>query len=491
MEGDWGGGGGGYRGRGGGYRGGNRGGFSGGGGGRYYDNNYSGGRGGGRGGGYYDGGGGGNYYDGGAGPGRGGGRSGGRGGYNDYQGGGGGYQGSGGGYQGDYQGGGGGGGGYQSGGGYRGGGGGGRFNDGGSRRGFRGGRTWHNPATKRTQQYNANPPPNMTLLKTIPAHNQAITCMAYDQATNQLFTGSKDGKVKQWDCNTGQTTHEETLGGPVDALLYIQGFLFVAYVKGTVPNVDGIINFYNTAAGKTQMIPGHRGHINQLLAANNFLFSCGQDYSIRVWGLEGEAFVLKHILDKDAGGHTHAVQCIEMINGFLISGDSTGCLKIWDSSSGQCTQTLQTAHKSIISSILQYGANILTGSADGSLKVWELMTPPMPGAVVKPEPIDRYFDDAATSSGGGYSGRGGRGGRGQGGAAANAILVMDGTPDNRGESMLAISTLYDGVTLYNVDQNMTLLGTLPLEVCRALTSIPGAALIAGDDRGQVHIYSWT
>lgn len=58
-------------------------------------------------------------------------------------------------------------------------------------------------------------------------------------------------------------------------------------------------------------------------------------------------------------------------------------------------------------------ANILTGSADGSLKVWELMTPPMPGAVVKPEPIDRYFDDAATSSGGGYSGRGGRGGRGQ------------------------------------------------------------------------------
>lgn len=41
-------------------------------------------------------------------------------------------------------------------------------------------------ATKRTQQYNANPPPNMTLLKTIPAHNQAITCMAYDQATNQV-----------------------------------------------------------------------------------------------------------------------------------------------------------------------------------------------------------------------------------------------------------------------------------------------------------------
>lgn len=29
--------------------------------------------------------------------------------------------------------------------------------------------------------------------------------------------------------------------------------------------------------------------------------------------------------------------------------------QIWDSSSGQCTQTLQTAHKSIISSILQYG----------------------------------------------------------------------------------------------------------------------------------------
>lgn len=44
-----------------------------------------------------------------------------------------------------------------------------------------------------------------------------------------------------------------------------------------------------------------QGHINQLLAANNFLFSCGQDYSIRVWGLEGEAFVLKVRAGEAAG----------------------------------------------------------------------------------------------------------------------------------------------------------------------------------------------
>jgi hypothetical protein len=37
-----------------------------------------------------------------------------------------------------------------------------------------------------------------------------------------------------------------------------QGFLFVAYVKGSPPALEGIINAYNTATGKSQMIPGHR-----------------------------------------------------------------------------------------------------------------------------------------------------------------------------------------------------------------------------------------
>lgn len=36
----------------------------------------------------------------------------------------------------------------------------------------------------------------------------------------------------------------------------------------------------------------------------------------------------QHILDKDTGGHTHAIYSIEMINGFLISGDASGCLKV-------------------------------------------------------------------------------------------------------------------------------------------------------------------
>ncbi|GLI59004.1 hypothetical protein VaNZ11_000827 [Volvox africanus] len=446
------------------YRGRPSGGF-GGGGGRYNDNYYRG-RGGRAGGGYYDGSGPGGYYDG---PqGARGGRGGSRGGYQDY------YQ------AGSYQ----GGGGYD-GGGYRGGGG--RFNDGGSRRGFRGGRTWNNAGQKRQQQqqqqYNSNPPPNLALLKTIQAHTGAITCLSYDQATNALYSGSKDGKIKQWDCNSGQVVHEENLNGQVTAILFVQGFLFVAYVKGQGRDQDGIINVYNTAAGKTQMIPGHRGYINQLMVANNLLFSCGQDNSIRVWGMEGEAFVCKQILDKDKGGHTSPVHSFEMINGFLVSGDSSGTLKIWDSSTGSCTQTLPMAHAHIITSILQYGNNILSGSSDSTMKVWELTNPPMPGAVVKPEPIDSYFTDDGASRGGGRYRQGG---------VPNAILTMDGSPDNKGESMLAIATIKTGVSLYNVDQGMTLLGTLPrVDVVRAITNVPGAAIILGDDNGQVHIFSWS
>jgi hypothetical protein len=38
---------------------------------------------------------------------------------------------------------------------------------------------------------------------------------------------------------------------------------------------------------------------------------------------------------------------------------------------------------------------------------------------------------------------------------------MDGSPDIKGESILAIATLHNGVRIYNVDQSMAELGTLP------------------------------
>lgn len=310
--------------------------------------------------------------------------------------------------------------------------------------------------------------------------------MAYDPATNALFTGSKDGKIRQWDCSSGQAVHEENLGGDVDAILYIQGLLFVAFRKGSSDprQAEGMINFYNTTSGKNQIIPGHRGCINQLMAANNLLFSCGQDCSIRVWGMEGEAFVLKQILDKDKGGHTAATYCMEMVGPFLVSGDASGTIKVWDSSSGSCTQTLDAAHAGIVCTILPYGNNILTGSADGTMKVWALCSTPVPGLVLNPKVVDTFFEEEA----------GDARQRGRGGSSyqANPIVTMDGTPDNKGESILLVSKLYDeGVSVYNVDTNMLPLGILPnVPKCRAITSIPGAAVIVGDDKGQVHIYSW-
>lgn len=36
----------------------------------------------------------------------------------------------------------------------------------------------------------------------------------------------------------------------------------------------------------------------------------------------------QQIWDKDKGGHTYPVYSFEMVNGFLVSGDSMGCLKV-------------------------------------------------------------------------------------------------------------------------------------------------------------------
>lgn len=94
----------------------------------------------------------------------------------------------------------------------------------------------------------------MEALSELKGHKRKVTCLALDQATAQLFTGSWDGTVRVWSCATGQCTSTVEVGGEVDSMLIEAGFLFVG-VKATAG--QGQIKAWQMASNQQFVLEGH------------------------------------------------------------------------------------------------------------------------------------------------------------------------------------------------------------------------------------------
>lgn len=67
---------------------------------------------------------------------------------------------------------------------------------------------------------------------------------------------------------------------------------------------------------------------------------------------------------------------------------------MWDLASSQCTQTIGNAHTNAITAFLIWESALLSSALDGTIKCWQALAPPAPGAVLKPTP-DHVFDQHA------------------------------------------------------------------------------------------------
>jgi len=126
----------------------------------------------------------------------------------------------------------------------------------------------------------------------------------------------------------------------------------------------------------TQVFEGHTHYVMQVVfnpKDNNTFASASLDWLVKVWQL-GSAqpnFTLE--------GHTKGVNCLEYYSGgekpYLISGADDRTVKIWDYQNKTCVQTLE-GHAQNISAVTFHPELpiILTGSEDGTFRVWHANT---------------------------------------------------------------------------------------------------------------------
>ncbi len=72
-------------------------------------------------------------------------------------------------------------------------------------------------------------------------------------------------------------------------------------------------------------------------------------------------------------GHQSSVSSVTFAQGKLISGSFDGTIKIWDLETGACTQTLQ-GHQSWVRCLAFAQGKLVSGSDDRTIKIWDLET---------------------------------------------------------------------------------------------------------------------
>jgi autophagy-related protein 16 len=195
---------------------------------------------------------------------------------------------------------------------------------------------------------------------TIAAHAMDGTCVKYDESGSDLVaTSSSDSTVKVWDTNTGA-------------------------VRATLRGTSGH-TFIGCDISGSLVVAG------------------GSDKTTRVWNLRTERMVRfgcsivarrnmcrVHYLEADLTlpllvlqvhhlvGHAHKITCVRLFGGerAVITGSADRSLKVWDISQKTYRQTTTLRHSST-SNCVDVGSDSFTavsGHLDGGLRFWDLRT---------------------------------------------------------------------------------------------------------------------
>ncbi|CAN6314069.1 unnamed protein product [Urochloa humidicola] len=194
-------------------------------------------------------------------------------------------------------------------------------------------------------------------------HTKAVTGVALPEGSDKLFSGSTDGTVRVWDCNTGQCVHVAPVQeGEVSGLVSVGPWVAVG--------VRGAVKALHTGTGKELRLrgPAASAVVTALLVEDDeHLFAGAEDGVIYMWRMNQA----QQCFDEVAAfvRHEKAVVSLAQGKGTLYSGSADGCIRAWDLESRRCVCTL-AAHASSVTALLCWEQFLLSSSDDGTVKVW-------------------------------------------------------------------------------------------------------------------------
>lgn len=178
---------------------------------------------------------------------------------------------------------------------------------------------------------------NMNFLKRrLEGHADLITAVAFHGAL--VISASRDTTVKVWDVPSG--TEEKNLAG----------------------HQGGVTCLAVISLSHTARIAAEFGGDPQ----EKFIASGSTDCAIIIWALSRGAAVVN--IYTFCG--VSSLRCLQESD-FLVSGSEAGKVEVWDPVTRENRQS-ERAHSDTVTALEENGGYLFSGSADGSVKVWQL-----------------------------------------------------------------------------------------------------------------------
>ncbi|XP_039169528.1 zinc finger CCCH domain-containing protein 48-like [Eucalyptus grandis] len=282
-----------------------------------------------------------------------------------------------------------------------------------------------------------------------PESSPGVSGIAFPSGSTKLYSGSKDGTARIWDCHTGQCDQVINLGGEVGCFTCEGPWVFVG-----LPHT---VKAYNIQNGASYNISGPVGQVHALEVANDMLFAGAQDGTILVWkgGSEADPFQMALPLR----GHTQGVVSLTVGRNRLYSGSIDQTIRVWDLHTLECVQEL-VGHTDVVMSLLCWDQYLISCSLDATIKIWGVATE---GGSL--EVGYTHHED-------------------------HGILALSGTIDTRGKPVLLCACLDNTVRLYELPSFTERGKIFSRREVRTLQTAPGGLFFTGDAAGTLTVWNW-
>ncbi|KAL9240417.1 hypothetical protein vseg_014641 [Gypsophila vaccaria] len=290
---------------------------------------------------------------------------------------------------------------------------------------------------------------SFSLLTTLEGHKQVVTGIAWPLGKGNLYTGSKDGDVRIWDCATGQCANVIPLGGEIGCMISEGPWIFIG-----LPNM---VKAWNIETVTEMSLSGPVGQVYALVVGNDLLFAGTQDGSILAWRFNPASNAFEPAAS--LMGHTRPVVTMFVGANRLYSGSMDNSIKVWNLETLQCIQTL-TDHTSVVMSVLCWDQFLLSASLDQTVKVF---------AATQSGNLEVTFTHTEE----------------------HGLLTLCGMHDSEAKPIILCSCNDNSVRLYDLPSFAERGKIFSKQEIRAIQAGPGGLFFTGDGNGQVRVWNWS
>ncbi|XP_057533320.1 zinc finger CCCH domain-containing protein 48-like [Amaranthus tricolor] len=201
-----------------------------------------------------------------------------------------------------------------------------------------------------------------SMLAQLEGHSEAVTGITLPSGSDKLFSGSKDGTVRVWNCHSGECIAVANMGAPVECLISEGSWVFMGLTNAVkVLNIETNAEFILSAPG---------GQVYTMAVANGLLLVGVHDGSILAckFNHETSSFDVVATLKGHTGAVTSLIGGVKFKN-MLCSGSADKTIRVWDLDTMQCTHLLDK-HSEVVMSLRFWEEYLFSGSLDKTLKIW-------------------------------------------------------------------------------------------------------------------------